>query len=173
MAQQPGTATASTQLENANRFNITGPIVISYSQSSFAEPPQLSYKDAELDLNFSGADITQADSPMGELVTVTIEDAPDAFIRTFTLIVPKIRLRMGDEVTFDALGIETIDRSGARASSEPNGCAANLSVHQLQGTAQAVRFLSLSKHRGGGATQSIERGMDDARERSCVVTQGR
>jgi hypothetical protein len=101
----------------------------------------LSYKDAELDLNFSGADITQTDSPMGELVTVTLEDVPDAFIRTFTLIVPKIRLRMGDEVLFDALGIETIDRSGARTLPPgPTGVLQTYRSHQLQGSAQAVRF---------------------------------
>jgi hypothetical protein len=141
MAQQPETATASTQLEDANLFNITGPIVIFYTRSSLAGPPQLSYKDAELDLDFSGAAITQADSPLGELVTVTLQDVPDAFVRTFTLIVPKIRLRMGDEIPFDTLGIETIDRSGAHTLPPgPTGVLQTSRSHQLQGSAQAVRF---------------------------------
>lgn len=141
MAQEPEAATVSKQLEDANLFDITGPIVIHYSRSSFAGPPQLSYNDAELALNFSGADITQADSPMGELVTVTLEHVPDAFIRTFTLIVPKIRLCMGDQVPFDALGIETIDRSGAfTLPPGPSGVLQTHRFHQLQGTAQVVRF---------------------------------
>jgi hypothetical protein len=141
MAQEPGITTVAEQLEDANLFDITGPIVIHYSKSSFAGPPQLSYKDAELDLTFSGADITQADSPMGELVTVTLENVADAFVRTFTLIVPKIRLSMGEQVPFDTLGIETIDRSGAfTLPPGPAGVLQTYRSHQLQGTAQVVRF---------------------------------
>lgn len=141
MAQEPGAAVASTQLEDANLFTIRGPIVVLYGRSSFAGPPTFSYKDAELDLNFGGADITQADSPMGELVTVTLEDVPDAFVRTFTLIVPKIRLCMGDQVSFDTLGIETIDRSGAfTLPPGPTGVLQISRSHQLQGTAEVVSF---------------------------------
>ncbi|MGH8908192.1 MAG: hypothetical protein ACRD0K_17205 [Egibacteraceae bacterium] len=139
MAQEPGAA--AQQLEDANLFNITGPIVINYSPSSIAGRPQFSYKDAELDLNFSGAGITQADSPVGELVTVTLENVPDAFIRTFTLIVPRIRLRMGDQGPFDALGIEAIDGSGAfTLPPGPTGVLQIYRSHQLQGTAEVVRF---------------------------------
>jgi hypothetical protein len=138
MTQQPEAATVS-QLVDANQFDITGPIVIHYDRITFPGPPALSYKDAQLDLNFTGDDITQADSPMGELVTVTIEHVPDAFIRTFTLIVPKIRLCVGDEVTFDTLGIQTIDRSFAfTAPPGPSGVLQTFRSHQLQGTARFV-----------------------------------
>jgi hypothetical protein len=139
MAPQPQAATVPDQLEDANQFDITGPIVIHYDRITFPGPPALSYKDAQLDLNFTGADITQADGPMGELVTVTVEDVPDAFSRTFTLIVPKIRLAMGDEVAFDAVGIETIDRSGAHTLPPgPTGVLQTYRSHQLQGTARFV-----------------------------------
>jgi hypothetical protein len=139
MTQQPQAATVSDQVQDANQFDITGPIVIHYDRITFAGPPALSYKDAQLDLNFTGDDITQADSPMGELVTVTIEHVPDAFIRTFTLIVPTIRLRVGDEVAFDTLGIETIDRSFAFTPPPgPTGVLQTYRSHQLQGTARFV-----------------------------------
>lgn len=139
MAQQPEAATVPDQLEDANQFDITGPIVIHYDRITFPGPPALSYKDAQLDLNFTGAGITQADSPMGELVTVTVEHVPDAFIRTFTLIVPKIRLCVGDEVAFDALGIETIDRSFAfTLPPGPSGVLQTYRSHQLQGAARFV-----------------------------------
>ncbi len=141
MSQEPGAATTSKQLEDANLFNITGPIVINYSTSSIAGVPLFSYKDAELDLSFNGDDITRVDTLLGELVTVTLENVVDAFIRTFTLLVPKIRLCMGDQVNFDTLGIETIDRSGAfTLPPGPTGVLQTYRSHQLQGVAEAVVF---------------------------------
>lgn len=139
MSQEPGAATMSTQLQEANLFNITGPIVISYSRISLTGEPQLSYKDGERDLSFSGTDIDQQRTPMGEIVTVTLENVADAFVRTFTLVVPRITLRMGDNVPFDTLGIEVIDRSFAFVLPPgPSGVLQTSRSHQLQGTAEIV-----------------------------------
>jgi hypothetical protein len=55
------------QLEDANRFDITGPIVVNYTRNSIAGVPLLSYADAELSLNFANREITQVDSAVGEL----------------------------------------------------------------------------------------------------------
>jgi hypothetical protein len=134
-------ATVLQQLEDANLFTISGPIVISYARSSITGDPRFSYKDAELDLNFSGTEITQTDTPIGELVTVTLEDVVDAFVRTFSLLVPKIRLGMGDEVDFDAVGIDTTDRSGAFVPAPgPSGVLQTYQLHELRGVAQRVSF---------------------------------
>lgn len=144
MSHETGAVTPSKQIEEANLFNVTGPIVISYSRSSIAGVPQFSYRDGELDLSFSGDDIAREDTPPGEVVTVTLENVADAFVRTFTLLVPKIRLRMGDEVSFDTLGIETIDRSGAFVPSPgPTGVLQTYRSHQLQGVANVVVFAEL------------------------------
>ena len=141
MSKDPGAVTTSEQLGEANQFNVTGPIVISYSRTSFTGMPQFSYKDAELDLNFSGDGITRKDTPLGEIVTVTLENLVpvDGPLRTFTLLVPKIRLRMGDQVSFDTLGIETIDSSAGFAPPSPGALQAYRS-HQLQGVAVLVDF---------------------------------
>ena len=81
------------------------------------------------------------DTPLGELVTVTLENVVDAVVRTFTLLVPKIRLSMGDQVDFDTLGIFTSDRSGAFVPPPgPTGVLQTYSLHQLRGVAQAVNF---------------------------------
>lgn len=139
MSQEPGTVSTHEQLAEANEFTITGPIVIGYSRTSFAGVPLFSYKDAELDLNFSGEDITRQDTPLGELVTVTLENLvpADGPLRTFTLLVPKIRLRMGDQVSFDTLGIETIDSSAGFGPPTPSALQTYRS-HQLQGVATIV-----------------------------------
>ncbi len=92
MSQYPEAGTTSKQLGEANQFNVTGPIVISYSTTSLTGVPQFSYKDAELDLSFSGDDITRKETPLGEIVTVTLENLVpvDGPLRTFTLLVPEI-----------------------------------------------------------------------------------
>ena len=103
--------------------------------------PLLSYADAERTLNFSGDEITRVDVPAGEVVTVTLEDVVDAFVRTFTLLVPKVRLSMGSEVEFDAVGIETVDRSLAFVGAPgPRGVLQTYRVHDLHGIAQFVQF---------------------------------
>ena len=129
------------QLVDANLYDITGPIVVNYSRNSIAGVPLLSYSDAELSLNFSGTEITQVDTTVGEVVTVTLQELVDAFVRTFTLVIPKIRLRMGEEVEFDAIGIETVDRSLAFVPAPgPSGVLQTYRVHDLHGVAQRVAF---------------------------------
>jgi hypothetical protein len=139
MSQDPGAVTTSEQLGEASDFSIRGPIVINYARDTFLGVPQFSYKDAELNLQFSGDDLTREDTPLGEIVTVTLEnEVPvDGPLRTFTLLVPRIRLRMGDEVSFDTLGIETIDSSAGFAPPSPRVLQTYRS-HQLHGVAVLV-----------------------------------
>ena len=140
MEQQDATAIVN-QLVDANLFDITGPIRINYSSSSIRGVPLVSYKDADLDLNFQDDEITRIQTPQGELVTVTLDNQVDAFTRTFTLVVPSIRLPRGQEVEFTTLGVETSDRSGAVVPPPgPSGVLQTYQVSQLRGTAQQVEF---------------------------------
>ena len=137
MSQQQEMIGAIGQLGEANLFDITGPIVINFSRTSITGVPLLSYKDAQVDRQFSGDEINQA----GALVRVVLDDVADAFARTFTLVVPEIRLRRGDEVAFETFGVETIDRSGAfTLPPGPAGVLQTFRVHQLAGVAQLVDF---------------------------------
>lgn len=128
-------------LEEASLFDITGPIIISYSRSSITGAPLFSYRDVQSDLHFSGDEITQVRTLVGELVAVKLQEVPDAFVRTFTLIVPTILLQASDQLPFDTVGIEVIDRSGAHAQpSGPTGVLTIIRVHQLSGVAQHAIF---------------------------------
>ena len=134
-------ATIAKQLFDANLFDIAGPIRINYSSSSITGPPLLSYKDAELDLNFQGDDITRIQTSMGELVTVTLQIVPDAFTGTFTLVVPAIRLVSGEQAEFNTVAMETTDRSGAFVPPPgPAGVLQTYQVYQLRGSAQHAEF---------------------------------
>jgi hypothetical protein len=138
--EQDATAIAN-QLVDANLFDITGPIRINYSSTSISGVPLVSYNDADLDLNFQNDEITRIQTAQGELVTVTLDNVVDAFTRTFTLVVPSIRLPRGQEVEFTTHGFETTDRSGAFVGAPgPSGVLPTYQVYQLQGTAQHVEF---------------------------------
>ena len=141
MTDQRGAVATTTRLGEANLFDTTGPIVVSYSRTSFGAVPLLSYKDGERTLDFSDTEITRVDVAVGELVTVTLEDVVDAFVRTFTMLVPKVRLSLGQEVEFDAIGIETVDRSLAFVQAPgPEGVLQTYRVHDLHGVARRVVF---------------------------------
>ena len=137
MAKEQIAVTTPNQLAAANLFNISGPIVINYSTTSIAGVPTFSYKDAERDLQFSGDEVSRIDAPVGELVTVTLATVVDAFVRTFTLLVPRIMLSMGDQVDFETLGILTTNLTGLVP---PTGLLQTYRSHQLRGVAQAVSF---------------------------------
>jgi hypothetical protein len=141
MTDQREVVGTTPRLGEANLFDITGPIVLNYSRTSFGGVPLLSYSDAERTVNFADTEITRVDVVAGELVTVTLEDVVDAFVRTFTILVPKVLLAMGQEVEFDALGIETVDSSGAFVPAPgPEGVLQSYRVHDLHGVAQLVAF---------------------------------
>ncbi|WP_305785452.1 hypothetical protein [Symbioplanes lichenis] len=136
MTSQPRT------LSDANLFDFAGPMQINYSSSSIKGVPLLSYQDAQLNLNFENEDITRVALAGGEeLVTVTLEQAVDAFVRTLTLVIPGVRVAMGDVVEFETIAVETVDRSQAFvAPPGPAGALQTYLVHQIRGSAQAVNF---------------------------------
>jgi hypothetical protein len=140
MSQEPqAVGVTPTALVEANQFDVSGPMIISYTRSSITGSPLLAYKDAERDLNFSGAEVQQAASPQGEFVTVTVENVIDAFVRSFSLLVPRITLSIGDQVEFETLGFETTDRSLAFVLPPgPSGVLQTYRVHQLRGVAQHI-----------------------------------
>jgi hypothetical protein len=141
----PGQNPASVvdQLVDANQFYIDAPILVHYDSTSLNGQPLLTYRDTEHDLHFSGEEVTRATTSIGELVTVTLDDVPDAFTRTFTLVVPLVRTRTQDEVEFAALGIETTHRSGAFVPPPgPAGVLQTYRVHQLSGVARFVISIS-------------------------------
>ncbi len=138
MSQEHVTTTVAG-LVDANMFDVEAPIEVHYAGTSLTGDPLLSYRDTAHDLHFSGDEITRSDTPVGQLVTVTLDDLPDAFRRTFTLVLPTVRLRLGDEVECPALGVETTDRSGAFVPAPgPAGVLQSHQVHQLTGVARFV-----------------------------------
>jgi hypothetical protein len=133
--------TAAPQLFDANLYDVSGPVRINFSRSSFAGRPQLSYQDTEFDLSFEGEELEIVSTQIGDLVTVTVQSIPDALDRRITLLVPTIRLAAGEQAEFETVLLETLDRSGAFVPAPgPAGVLQCYRTHQLQATAQHVEF---------------------------------
>lgn len=133
--------TVAGQLSDANLFDVTGPIRVTFSRSSITGRPQLSYHDAELDLTFQGKELDVQTTGIGDLVTVTVQSIPDAFERRISLLVPVIRLAAGEQAECETVLLETVDRSPAFAPSPgPAGVLQSYRVHQVPATAQHVDF---------------------------------
>ncbi|BBH70351.1 hypothetical protein ACTI_70360 [Actinoplanes sp. OR16] len=134
--------TEKRTLSDANLFDILGPMQINFASSSIKGVPLLSYRDATLNLNFEDDDITRVPTPGGgSLVTVTLERAEDAFVRTLTVVLPLVRLPMGETAEFSTFVVETFDRSQAFVGTPgPAGALQSYLVHQVRATAQVVNF---------------------------------
>ena len=133
--------TAAGRLSDANLFDVTGPIRINFSRSSIIGQPQLSYQDAELKQSFQGKEVNIQTTPIGDLVTVTVQSTPDASDRRISLLVPVIRLVDGEPAEFETVVLETVDRSGAFTPAPgPAGVLQSYRIHQVQATAQHVEF---------------------------------
>lgn len=139
-ANQPPSA-----LEEPNSYELHGADTgITYSTSSFAGPPQLSYRGPGfsagqlLERTFSGDEIRVQEHEIGRLVTVTRETAPDANTWTLTLLVPAYRLN-GNESPCSTLAIVTTHR-GSIAPQMLSGQLQTFQALELPGTARRVVF---------------------------------
>ncbi len=138
---EAGESLSVPRLSEANLFDITGPIQINYSRSSLTGQPLLSYKDAERDLTFAGDELHRKSTPIGELVTITVQIHPDVCQVRISLLVPGINVAPGQEVPFDTAIIETVDRSQAHVLPPgPAGVVQTYRLHQVHGTARSVQF---------------------------------
>jgi len=134
------TEDAAAAPREANLFEISGPIVISYSTTGIAGKPQLSYRDAAGDRQFTDGDISRVeDAALGAFVTVVLEAQPENFVRSFTLAVPGVRGAMGSETPFSTFGFETTALE--TIAGPPDGVQHTHRTYQLDGVAKVVDFL--------------------------------
>ncbi len=133
-----GATVAHVQQPNLYELRGMG-IHIKYSTSSLAGPPILTYRDRERTLTFQGDEIGRLDSEIGQQVTVTIEEIPDLYTATFSLLLPMINLRER-ECRFRTIGIMTTHRTSVAGPEAVEGALQTYRVKHLQGTAQLVNY---------------------------------
>ncbi len=130
----------AASVQQPNLFVMAGAgIKITYSTSSLAGPPLLTYKDRQRTLTFQGDEIRQLDSEIGQQVTVIIEQIPDLQTVTFTLLLPTINLDE-PEIRFRTIGIITTHRTSIGGPNLVKGVLQTYRLKELRGTAQWVSF---------------------------------
>jgi hypothetical protein len=136
---------APAPMQEPNLFELRGDdMEITYSTSSLAGPPQLSYRgpgcstDQRLDRIFSGDEIRLQEHEIGRLVSVTLETVLDGNRLTLTLLVPTFRLE-GTESRCSTVAILTTHRSSI-APQTLTGQLQTFLARGLNGTARHVIF---------------------------------
>ena len=123
-----------------NLYELQGPGVrISYSTSSIAGKPQLSFKKGRTTLSFSGDEISVLDTEIGGLITVTIATTPDRSFTSFSFLLPAIQLaKESAKQSFRTIGITTVHKT--MIAGPVKGVQQVYKSVQLQGTARQVEF---------------------------------
>jgi hypothetical protein len=111
---------------------------VTYSTSSLAGPPQLSYSGPEGDHSFSGNEIETLPSALGNEVTVTVATVPDLHTITFTLLLPSFKLPADDTSPFQTIAVKTTHHT--TIAGPPEGPGQSYATIALHGVAQAVEL---------------------------------
>jgi hypothetical protein len=120
-----------------------GSIHVTYSTSGINGQPHLTYTSPFISHSFTGSQLTTTASPIGTLVTVTIQMTIDSGSTTFTLLVPRVNLNaLNDSVQITTEGITTHHRFSVIPAAM-HGQLDTYSVQELTGTASHVEFLTV------------------------------
>ena len=114
-------------------------VSVTYTTYGFAGPSLTYHNEADPTGvgTYTGAQVRAAQSELGDLVTVTLEEIPDAQRRTLTLLVPAIYLdadQPGNETSVETLVVWTMNREGPLA----RGQIQTYEERRVSGTAKWV-----------------------------------
>ena len=125
-----------------NQYDLNGPgTTIGYSVSSLGGQPQLTLKKNRQTLNFSGNEIGVTDTPIGDLITVTIAKTVDRGFTTFSFLIPAIELStVTAKQVVNTLGVTTVHKTSI--GGPVKGQQETYKTVALRGTATQVAFLA-------------------------------
>ena len=123
-------------------------VEIGYATSSITGEPTLSftYEEEAIEVTATGDEITTmpvtpgAGWPLGTLVAVYVDAAPDAWARTLTLMLPDINLEDDRETPFTAFAMLTRHLTTIGGPGGIDGQLQEYELIPLHGTAQIVMF---------------------------------
>lgn len=124
----------------ANLFELTsGSDHVTYSSSSIAGVPLLSYRTRRASYDFRGDQIRHTSTELGTLVSVTLQTIPDLKTVVFSLLLPNVRVLMGSGGTHvEVPGVVTTVHT--TIAGPPMGPEQTYDASSFRGTAQAVIF---------------------------------
>jgi hypothetical protein len=128
------------EFHQANLFELSGDgIQVTCSTSGLEGLPLFSYRNGNINCQFSGEEIRSVATEIGELLTVTVEQILDIRTVTFTLILPTVNVLPGSAGTHvQVFGI--ITTTDMNIPGPVLGPAKKHHEVNLNGTAQVVVF---------------------------------
>jgi hypothetical protein len=122
-----------------NQYNLWGRGVhASYSSTSISGKPLFHYGAYGVEMNFSGDDIRVSDTPLGQMVTVTIKNVPDLRTDTFTIVIPPINGKDDEQVRFRAVGIYAVHHTSIGGPDLVRGPLISYDSEDMVGIARTV-----------------------------------
>src|SRR5437868_5083002 len=95
----------------ANVFNLQGNALhVSYSTGELGSKLELTYQDAQRSLSFTGDQLRNVSSDLGDEISVTLHLTTDIGSTTFTLFVPRIAIELNGHVAIETIGVTTLHR---------------------------------------------------------------
>lgn len=113
---------------------------VTYSTTSIAGQALFNIRLGRKTLNFTGDDIHVDGTPIGTLVTVTIETVPDLKTVTFSLLLPAVNLQQSTKASIKAIGILTTAKTSIGGPKLVKGALQAYKTVVLSGTAKAIQF---------------------------------
>lgn len=135
-------ATPAGASESPNTFRLSGDDTsIDYATTSFDGSPTLTYRGPAGEGDFRGDAIHTASAPFGELVTVTVDVAHDAFRLDLTLVLPGVKL-VGDNepAELSTFAILTNHRMHIGGPRFVEGARQTYEIVPLEGTAEILWY---------------------------------
>jgi hypothetical protein len=111
-------------------------LTVTYTQL-IPNNPTLTYTDGTQTRHFSGSEIRVLPTEIGSLVTVTTKITVDTGSTSFSVLIPVVLLPDGQNQTFEAVGIQTVHKTGLVIPS--SGAREIYTICTMQGTAKVVK----------------------------------
>lgn len=129
---------ADAGLADANHFTVSGDGLEVTVSPGRAGEVHLGYRGAAPARTFSAHEVVDERSTVGVTVSVTLQDAPDRGRTTLTVLVPRVRVRPGERVRVQTIGITTVHVTSLSPAGD-HGQLERSTVTELQGSATYVR----------------------------------
>lgn len=122
-----------------NRYDLRGAsagVQITYTLSNVIGKSRLVYRGKPREKTFTGSDIRIAESELGTLVTVTLDQVPDLRTVTLTILLPTINLGGTSAVPFKTTAVRTTIRTSIAGPRLLKGPIQSYENIALEGTAR-------------------------------------
>lgn len=127
----------STPFEDATLYTLQGPHVAVTVGAALSGAPEVSYHDAQRHASFAQDQVHLEHTQLGRQVTVTLATTPDLGDTTLTVLLPEVRLRLGESVPITTIALTLVHRSSL-APPLDHGQRDSYTTTTLHGAASAV-----------------------------------